>query len=134
MTDTGSSSAGRLTSPARQMPSAPVACTLTRGDLRQRLQWIQDLARESLREVRREPLTLHLRYDASAAAHVRDMVRKEEACCAFLHFDLRDDAHGVQLTITAPEAAREVANELFAHFAPELAHSHSPSAEKESTP
>jgi hypothetical protein len=41
--------------------------------------------------------------------------------------------YGVHLSITAPREAREVANEPFAHFAPELARSQSqsPSTRKE---
>jgi hypothetical protein len=76
--------------------------------------------------VRREPLALHLIYDTSAADRVSEMVRKEEACCEFLRFDLREAASGIHLTITAPEEAREAANELFAHFTPELARSEVP--------
>lgn len=116
--------------PAASSP-APIACTLTPGDFKERVQWIRDLARASLRDARREPLALHLTYDVSAAPRVREMVRKEEACCAFLHFDLREDARGVHVSITAPERAREAANELFAHFAPELAASRSTSTQKE---
>lgn len=102
----------------------PIACTLTQGDFKERLQWIRNIASESLRDARREPSALHLTYDVSAAAQVREMVRKEEACCAFLHFDLREDVRGVHLSITAPEDAREAANDLFAHFAPDLVTSH----------
>jgi hypothetical protein len=110
---------------------APIACTLTQGDFKERVQWIRKLSHESLRDVHREPLALHLTYDVSAAPRVREMVRKEEACCAFLHFDLREDAQGVHLSITAPENVREAANELFAHFAPELAASQSSATQKE---
>ena len=110
---------------------APIACTLTQGDFKERVRWIRNLALESLRDARREPLALHLTYDASASPRVREMVRKEEACCAFLHFDLHEDARGVHVGITAPEHAREAANELFAHFAPELAASQLTSTQKE---
>ena len=110
---------------------APIACTLTQVDFKERLQWIRNIASESLRDARREPSALHLTYDVSAAAQVREMVRKEEACCAFLHFDLREDVRGVHLSITAPEDAREAANDLFAHFAPELATSHTSAILKE---
>ncbi len=105
---------------------APIACTLTPCDFKERVNWIRDLACESLLHVRREPLALHLIYDTSAADRVREMVRKEEACCEFLRFDLREAANGIHLTITAPEEAREAANELFAHFTPELARSEVP--------
>jgi hypothetical protein len=107
--------------PPGQLESAPIACTLTQGDFTQRVQWIQNLARDSLIDVRRDALALHLHYEAAAAAHVREMVQKEQACCGFLRFDLREDSRGVHLTITAPEQAREAATELFRHFAPELA-------------
>ena len=100
-------------------PAAAIACTLTPGDFRERVNWIRNLARESLRNVRRVPLALHLTYAADAAGRVREMVREEEACCAFLRFDLREDAGGIHLTVAAPEEARDAANELFAHFAPE---------------
>lgn len=133
-TGCGCPSARRLTPPVEQVESASIACTLTQRDFKERVRWIRNLARGSLREARREPLALHLRYDTAAAVRVREMVRKEEACCAFLHFDLREDAGGVHLSITAPEEAREAANELFAHFAPELARSQQslPSPQKES--
>lgn len=115
----------------RDLAPAPIACTLTQDDFKERVQWIRDLATESLRDARREPLALHLTYDVSAAPRVREMVRKEEACCAFLHFDLREDANGVHVGIAAPERARDAANELFAHFAPELAASQSTSTQTE---
>lgn len=110
---------------------APIVCTLTPGDFKERVQWMRDLARDSLRDARRESLALHLTYDVSAAPRLREMVRKEEACCAFLQFNLHEDARGVHLSITAPEDAREAANDLFAHFAPELAGSQSPATRKE---
>lgn len=129
----GCSTATNLIQPNDESSCAPIACTLTPGDFKDRIAWIRDLARESLLDVRREPLVLHLTYDAAAAVRVREMVGKEQACCAFLRFDLREDARGVHLSITAPEEAREAANDLFAHFAPELARSRSqsPSTRKE---
>jgi len=52
---------------------------------------------------------------------VRELVAKEQACCAFLHFDLKNNAGGVLLTITAPASAAASADVLFDHFAPEFA-------------
>jgi hypothetical protein len=106
--------------------SSPIACTLTASDFKQRTTWIRALARESLRNARRDDLTLYLTYAPQAAPRVHEMVEKERACCAFMRFDIREDAHGVHLAIVAPEDARSAANDLFAHFAPELA---SPAAE-----
>jgi hypothetical protein len=102
--------------------AAPIACTLTPGDFTARVGRIRDLAARSLRTARREPLRLHLSYAPEAAQEVRGLVREEQGCCAFLQFDVQDDACGLHVTITAPEEARDAADALFAHFAPEWAH------------
>ena len=93
-----------------------IACTLTPGDFRARLAWISELARDALRESRRDDLKLHLVYAPEAAARVREMVAKEQMCCAFLAFDLQEGADTVRLTITAPEEARVAAESLFEQF------------------
>lgn len=98
-----------------------IACTLGADDFKGRVADIRDLARRSLRQSHREPLTLHLTYDSDALAEVRDLVAKEADCCAFLDFNLRHDAAAVHLAITAPPSAADAADELFAHFAPDLA-------------
>jgi hypothetical protein len=74
-----------------------------------------------LRHASRTPLTLTLTYAPEALDEVRDLVAKEQTCCAFLTFDLKSNASAVLLTITAPESAAEAADMLFDHFAPELA-------------
>lgn len=98
-----------------------IACSLEAGDFNERIAGIQALARRALLSSRREPLRLHLTYSAEALADVRELRAKESDCCAFLDFDLRHDKHQVDLTITAPVSAALAADELFAHFAPELA-------------
>lgn len=98
-----------------------IACTLGSGDFKERVAGIRDLADRALRHSRRSDLRLELIYDASAIAEVEDLVAKESDCCAFLTFVLRRDADAVRLTVSAPEGARAAADELFAHFAPELA-------------
>jgi len=94
----------------------PIACTLAGGDYRERLAWIAELNRDALRAQRWDDLRLDLTYTPEAAPRVRDMVRREQACCAFLTFTLREDADATRLTIVAPEAAREGADVLFAPF------------------
>jgi hypothetical protein len=44
------------------------------------------------------------------------MVAEERTCCAFLSFELHEHPDELLLTISAPEAARDVADELFGHF------------------
>ena len=97
---------------------APIACTLQPGDYRARLEWIAELARDGLLGVSRDDLRLELRYSRHVADRVREMVGKEQSCCAFLDFKLAESDTGVQLTITAPERAREVADATFAQFVP----------------
>lgn len=115
------------------LEAAPIACTLTRGDFKDRASWIRELASRSLRAARRTPLALHLTYAPEAAAQVRELVRKERSCCAFLIFELGEDPAGVHLTITAPEDARDAVDLLFAHFAPDAAilSSNPPTLDKE---
>ena len=97
---------------------APIACTLQPGDYRERLAWIAGLARDGLLGVSRDDLRLELRYAREVADRVREMVRKEQTCCAFLDFELAESDTGVQLTITAPERARDVADAMFEQFVP----------------
>jgi hypothetical protein len=94
----------------------PIACTLGAGDFQARVAWIAALNARSLRSHRREDLVLHLTYAPDAAADVREMVAREQACCAFLDFATGEDAAGLQLTITAPEDAREAAELVFEPF------------------
>ena len=56
------------------LEAAPIACTLTRGDFKDRASWIRELASRSLRAARRTPLALHLTYAPEAAAQVRELV------------------------------------------------------------
>ena len=97
---------------------APIACTLQAVDYKDRLAWIAELARNGLLGSRRKDLQLELRYASSVVDRVREMVGKEQECCAFLTFELSETDDGVRLTITAPERARDVADALFEQFAP----------------
>lgn len=97
-----------------------IACTLDSTDFKSRVANIRHLASRHLLSSRREPLKLHLVYAAAALPEVERLVAQEADCCAFLDFDLRSGEQ-VELTITAPEIAAVAADELFAHFSPELA-------------
>lgn len=97
-----------------------IACTLDSSDFNGRVADIRGLASRHLLSSRREPLRLYLSYAAAALPEVQHLVAQESECCAFLDFHIQT-AERVELTITAPESAASVADELFAHFAPELA-------------
>jgi hypothetical protein len=100
------------------MENLPIACTLIEGDFRDRLAWIAELTRDALQGYERADLTLKLRYAREAVQRVQDMVRKERACCAFLTFEMREQADEVWVTIKAPEEIRPTADALFEPFLP----------------
>ncbi len=97
-------------------PELPIACTLDTGSFKERAAWIGALNARSLTSSRRHDLTLTLEYRPEARDDIRKLVRGEQACCAFLDFDLDERADKLILTITAPETAREAADMLFEQF------------------
>jgi hypothetical protein len=69
-----------------------------------------------MRSYDRDDLVLNLRYASEAASRVREMVRKEQACCSFLTFEMHERPDEVRLTIRAPEDARASVDALFEPF------------------
>jgi hypothetical protein len=101
---------------AQESPVEPIACTLRAGAYQERLDWIAELNRSALRGVHREGARLILAYDPVAAARVREMVRREQECCAFLQLDLDEGENELTLAITAPEAAGDMLDTVFDPF------------------
>lgn len=101
---------------AHESLPAPIACTLGAGAYQERLAWIAELNRSALRGARREDARLILSYDPRAATRVREMVRREQECCAFLQLELYEGENGLTLVVTAPEAARDVLDAIFDPF------------------
>lgn len=98
-----------------------IACTLQGDDFRDRSAWIRSIGERHLKKSMRSPLTLYLVYASEAEDDLLEMVRKEQACCGFLRFDLSVGDDAVHLSITAPEAASKAVDTLFDHFAPDAA-------------
>ena len=99
------------------MPSeAPIACTLGAGVDAERVRWIAALNERSLRRHEQSGLTLRLIYDAAARSDVERLVAQEQACCAFLSFEVAEAAEGLVVSISAPERAREAAEAIFGEF------------------
>ena len=80
----------------------PIACTLTAGNFNDRIAWISELTHDGLRSHEQRGLVLDLRYAPEAAERVREMVSKEQECCAFLTFEMHENHDEIRLTITAP--------------------------------
>ena len=94
----------------------PIACTLEAGEFGQRLDWIAELNRAALLDVQRIGQRLILTYRREQADRVREMVRREQQCCGFLGFDLREDEGRVTLVIKAPEGAADALDAKFEPF------------------
>ena len=104
-----------MTADPRPEP-VPIACTLQSGDFQERVNWIAKLNREALQSHRREGLHLELTYSRAALDRVREMVAREQECCAFLNFHLRSEADSVRLVIEAPEHASDMLDAVFEPF------------------
>lgn len=96
--------------------SAPIACTLTPGDQNERFAWIAALNRTALLRYTRNDLVLTLFYKPRAIGEVRELVQREQSCCAFLSFEIEERLGEIRLAITAPEATREAADLVFEQF------------------
>lgn len=94
----------------------PIACTLGPGEFAGRLAWIAKLTSESLQSHERDGLTLELRFAPGAVERVRELVRREQACCAFLTFELHEEPDHVRLVVTAPEEARAAVDTIYGSF------------------
>ncbi|NEK19496.1 hypothetical protein [Rhizobium leguminosarum] len=116
LTATNNRGCGSCSTDVKQQ--APIACTLDANEFKARTELIRTLTSRHLRQATRTALRLNLTYAPEALSEVRELVRMEQACCAFLTFDQTHDATGVFVTITAPQAAAAAADDLFAHFTP----------------
>jgi hypothetical protein len=94
----------------------PIACTLASSDRKVRLSELAELSQSALAGARREDLALYLQYFPEAEERVRQMVKKEQECCAFLEFEVEPRSNCLALRITAPEAAREAIQDIYAQF------------------
>lgn len=103
---------------AASQPTA-IACRLGVADYEDRLAWIAELNVAALRDYRRDGRRIELTYEPSAAARVREFVRREQECCPFLEFTVRAETSAIKLTIEASHEAVEVADTIFAPYTSE---------------
>jgi hypothetical protein len=96
--------------------SLPITCTLPPSAFAGRVSSIAALNRGFLRSHRHVSHALELVYEPSAAPQLRDLIQREQECCAFLRFELHEAATEIRLTISVPLEARDAAEVLFAPF------------------
>jgi hypothetical protein len=107
----------RSRTPAAEPAGVPIACSLTTGSLRGRM----DDWKVLLEHVaNREPLSEGIRAVFHPTVPLDDLIRlaaAERECCPFLAFAITVDARGIGLEITAPSDAVDIVHALFGEAA-----------------
>ena len=95
----------------------PIACTLDVGQLKDRLAEMNAVGRNARAVEPGSPRAV-LRFARKEAVRERlaRIVEAESRCCAFMGFELRERADEIVLTISAPEGAEPVLDDLVAAF------------------
>ncbi|HEY2472480.1 MAG TPA: hypothetical protein VGI45_32145 [Terracidiphilus sp.] len=74
---------------------------------------IAELNAAALQDWHSVDLRLELVYAPEAEEQVREMVRYERECCAFLSFEVQEDQNCLRVIVQAPDAARDAAEFIF---------------------
>ena len=110
------SDAGDVAEPA----SVAIACSLSTGELRTRLEEWQELLRQvTERQSIEGGLRLTLSRSAARAA-IADLAIREHACCPFLDFTVDSDTEAPVLEVRGPPAAEGIIRELLVGAAERL--------------
>jgi hypothetical protein len=106
-----------MTVNSEEVPT-PIACSLSAAELPERLAEMSALGREALVDVQHSDRIATLRFAASAGIGDRlaTIVAAESECCAFLAMQVSSTPDEVVLSITAPEGADRVLDELVSAF------------------
>ena len=96
------------------MRELPIACTLTPAALADRGEWLRRLGAASLLDGRRIDGGLELRFAGAAEDEVREWVRAERECCAFLSFDVERTGDDLRLEVAGPAGSEPVFDGLLA--------------------
>lgn len=90
----------------------PTACSLSAGELQQRLTLVAEVGADSLVSRNTEGDRHLLRFHASPTTRQRleDIIAAEAACCAFLDLSLIEEGDQLVLSIGAPKDAKALAD------------------------
>ncbi|CAN7595018.1 hypothetical protein LJR289_004320 [Pseudoduganella sp. LjRoot289] len=98
---------------------APIACTLSAANFKERAIWLRELTARALLSHRVEGLQMYLSYRPDARDDVEKMVQQERQCCDFLKYELRPGTGSIEVVVTGPAEASVDAQALFAHLIPQ---------------
>jgi hypothetical protein len=90
----------------------PIACSLSAGELQQRLAAIAEVGADSLfsHDTEGDRHLLHFRAGATARRRLEGIIAAEAACCAFLDLSLIEEGDRLVLSVAAPEDAQALAD------------------------
>jgi hypothetical protein len=98
------------------MDGIPVACTLSKADLRKRQDELNNL-KQSVREVRQTENGFALRFDGSTEnlTTIAHVIAQERLCCRFLQFRLiaEPDAGPIWFEVVGPDDTPQFLLEMF---------------------
>jgi hypothetical protein len=96
----------------------PIACSLSASELPARLAEMTDLGRAALldADIQDRRAVLHFAPDAGVRERVEGIVAAESQCCAFLEMQIAEAPDEIVLSITAPDGAEPVLDELVSAF------------------
>jgi hypothetical protein len=92
------------------MQELPLACSLETSALEERLERWRRLNEAKLLGAQRDRAGVTLRYraDGDAEVELRELIRLEGECCAFLNMTLRREGGDLRLDVSGPPEAAEV--------------------------
>jgi hypothetical protein len=94
----------------------PIACSLSADELPRRLAEIRAIGRDALLGVTPEA-ALRFRAGEPTRARLEAIIAAESQCCSFLRFELAERHGELVLSVTAPEGAEPIAQDLVNAFA-----------------
>lgn len=94
----------------------PIACFLSADELPERLAEISAIGKEALLGATQEG-ALRFRADQPTRQRLESIIAAESQCCSFLGFELAEERGELVLTVTAPEGAEAIAQDLVDAFA-----------------
>jgi hypothetical protein len=94
----------------------PIACSLSADQIPKRLAEMSAIGRDALLGV--TPVgALRFRADQPTRARLEAIIVAESQCCSFLRVELVEESGELVLSVTAPEGAEPIAQELVNAFA-----------------
>jgi hypothetical protein len=104
---------------AMPQDALPIACSLSAGELLERVTQMAAIGRDALIDTRIEGTRARLRFAAEPDVRERidAVVAAESHCCAFLTMRVTDEPGAVVLTIDAPGGTELVLSEMVGAFA-----------------